>query len=316
MVSFSYLTRGLAALAHAHRAGAMAGHLGAAVVAGYFFGEDLPTLPASVYDAIESELDRVIAGEEAIWWDVRRSGITAQDLFQSLPEGEPDVERITSIATSLDENVPRTRQSGHNVIFASIALRILGDHPALATAATIEGLCQLVRRFNGATAGRGYFGKEKGWLDAGQVELPDEVVPHAHDSLEVLVGTTIDELIATASVRKQGFGGLWHLINHAAGIVELNRMGYHHLAQRALPAHHEHLRLWRSLPDVEAELGPVIPALHDPIDPVYWQDRLRRDEARLTHRIKTLYGFYTLMHVVDDPARRERAQAAFRYLMA
>ena len=131
-----------------------------------------------------------------------------------------------------------------------------------------------------------------------------------------MVDVTIGELIATAAVKKQGFGGLWHLINHAAGITELDRIGYGELARQALPAHHQHIRLWRSLPDVEAELGPVVKAEVDPREPAYWHGMLKRDEARLTHRIKTLYGFYTIRRFVSDAALKDRADDAFLFLMA
>jgi len=40
MVGFEYFPKGLAALARAPQASTLAGHLGAAVVAGYFLGED------------------------------------------------------------------------------------------------------------------------------------------------------------------------------------------------------------------------------------------------------------------------------------
>ena len=79
-------------------------------------------------------------------------------------------------------------------------------------------------------------------------------------SIQEMVDVTIDELIATAAVKKQGFGGLWHIINHAAAITELDRFGYKEVAKLALPAHHQHIRLWRSLPDVKNELGPVLKA--------------------------------------------------------
>jgi hypothetical protein len=74
--------------------------------------------------------------------------------------------------------------------------------------------------------------------------------------------------------------------------------------------------LWRSLPDVESELGAVVKAEHDPREPVYWAGMLKRDQARLTHRIKTLYGFYTVMRFIEDQGKRSRAEDAFLYLMA
>jgi hypothetical protein len=62
MVNFEYLQKGLTGLANAHRAGTMAGHLGAAVVAGYFFGKDQADLAAEIYQGITGELERVLHG--------------------------------------------------------------------------------------------------------------------------------------------------------------------------------------------------------------------------------------------------------------
>ena len=39
MINIEFLEKGLIGLSRAHRANAMTGHLGAAVVAGYFFSE-------------------------------------------------------------------------------------------------------------------------------------------------------------------------------------------------------------------------------------------------------------------------------------
>jgi hypothetical protein len=309
MIAFEYLQKGVHGLANAHKAGTMAGHLGAAVAAGYFFGEDQSDLPDEVFDGIKGELERIIAGEEAIWFNAKQAGVTPTELFKPLPKEEVTPEAIRSIAEALEENVGQTRQSGHNIIFASIAIRGLHDHPDFATPQVVAG-------FNNADAGRGYYGKEKGWLNGNQVKLPaDETFP-AYRNIQEMVDVTIAELIATASLKKQGFGGLWHIINHAAAITEMDRLGYKELATKALPAHHLHIRLWRSLTDVESELGKVQKADQDPRKPMYWEGMLKRDEARLTHRIKTLYGFFTIRRFIEDETQRKKAEDAFQYLMA
>lgn len=316
MIDFRYLETGLFGLANAHRAGTLAGHLGAAVVAGYFYGEDQSDLPEGVFRGVEGELDRIIAGEEAIWWNARKAGVTPADLFKPLPEEEPKPETIPSIAAALRNNVGELRESGHNVIFASIAIRALKDHADFATPGVIQGICRLMDGFGTVHPGRGYYGKDKGWLYGNNVPLaPDDTFP-PYASIQEMADVTVGELIATAAVRKQGFGGLWHLINHAAAILELDRFGFSELARLALPAHHQHIRLWRSLPDVEGELGAVRKADHDPREAAYWTGMLKRDEARLTHRIKTLYGFSTLSREIEDAARRTAVENAFLYLMA
>lgn len=87
----------------------------------------------------------------------------------------------------------------------------------------ITGIHSLIVGFNNAHAGWGYYGKEKGWKTGRQVKLePDKKFP-AYKDVSEMVSVTVAELIATASVRTQGFGGVWHLINHAAGITELER---------------------------------------------------------------------------------------------
>lgn len=315
MIDFRYLQLGVTALGRAHRAGTMAGHLGAAVVAGYFIGEDLPDLPDRVERGIEGELDRVMAGEEAIWFNAKAAGVTPAELFEAFPEESPSPSMLGAIVKSLRKTVGATRQSGHNVIFASIALRALRDHEELATATVIRGVCQLTDAFANAHAGRGYFGKDRGWLNGSQVDPSPESDFPAYDSIPTMARVTIDELIATGAIHKQGFGGLWHVINHAAAIVELDRYGAGETALAALPAHHHHVRLWRMLPDVSDELGPLAKAEHDPREAVYWNGMLKREQARLTHRIKTIYGYHLLRGLVDED-RQRRGDDAFRYLMA
>ncbi|HSG69297.1 MAG TPA: hypothetical protein VLA12_02725 [Planctomycetaceae bacterium] len=315
MIDFQYLQSGVYGLANAHQAGTMAGHLGAAVAAGYFFGEDQSDLPEKVFQGIKGELDRIMGGEEAIWFNAKNAGITPAELFNPLPEEESKPDAIASIATALQKNVGETRQSGHNIIFASIAIRALHDHPEYATPQVVSGIRKLIEGFQNAHAGRGYYGQERGWLTGKQVKLPDDDTFPAYRSIQEMIDITILELIATAAVRKQGFGGLWHIINHAAAITEIDRLGDRALAMQALPAHHQHIRLWRSLPDVEAELGAVNKSAHDPREPVYWEGMLKRDEARLTHRIKTLYGYDTLRRHIENDSTRAKADDAFLYLM-
>ena len=132
-----------------------------------------------------------------------------------------------------------------------------------------------------------------------------------------MVAFVVDELIKSASIRRQGFGGLFHIINHATALTELSHFGHKDLARKGWAAHRHHVRLWKSLPDVGEELGLLKRAEHDPRTPEYW----KRTEsvqwsAWLTHRIKTLYGFLNLLRFVDDPAKRKAAEREFLYLMA
>jgi len=83
MVDITYLQKGLWALSRAHKANTMAGHLGAALVAGYTFSRERPDLDPVVHAGIEAELDRVVAGEEQ-WYKPESVGMTVPDLTLGL----------------------------------------------------------------------------------------------------------------------------------------------------------------------------------------------------------------------------------------
>lgn len=317
MIGYDQLQRGLFGMANASRAGTMAGHLGAAVVAGYFFGENHPDLDEGVLAAVRRDQDRIAGGEESIWFNPKKVGLTAAQLFSPLPEGKPVPNATATIAAALARNIDRTRQSGHNVIFGSIAIRALADHPDLATAKVTAGITRLIAGFDGAHAGRGYYGKAKGWKvgNAAPVAAGNDLPEY--QSTEQMARVMIDELTATAQQHRQGFGGLFHLVNHAAALAELEQHGFAQLARDGWSAHRHHLLLYRALPDLTEELGPLEAAGEDPLTPAYWKrTRSRQWSAWLTHRIKTLYGFYTLLGYVEDETRKAAARQAFRYLMA
>ncbi len=317
MIDTTYLCKGLCALARAERANAMTGHLGAAVIAGCFFLEQHPGLDGSVRAAITGELDRIIGGEESLWFDPTKAGITIPELFEPFPKRRPQSDGIAVLAEALAANIDETRQSGHNVIFTALAIKALGDHPAYATPEIVAGIRALIAKFDDAIPGRGYYGAKAGWITGDRVPLPagDDLPPYASE--QNLVTAVMEELISSAAMRRQGFGGLHHIINHAAALVDLSRCGYGELACRGFAAHRRHILLWRSLPDLEDELGTLTPAARDPRTPAYWRHRGAPTpwSARLTHRVKTLYGFFTLAPLVEDHARRDQAETQFGYLM-
>ncbi len=316
MVDFEYLYKGLCGLARAHQANSMAGHLGAAVAAGYFFGEEHPDLDERVVAAVQHELDRIIGGEESLWFDPKKLGITIAQMFEPFAEEDSQDDRIQEIAEALSANIDELRESGHNVIFASIALRALHDHRQYATSAVIEGIVKLIQSFDNAGPGRGYFGLDRGWIIGDPPSLPPDDLP-AYTNQQDMATAVIDAMIRLASTRRRGYGSLFHIINHATAITELSRFGYNDLAQRGLKTHHYHLRLWRALPDVSDELGALVPAEYDPRSADYWRQGGKSQwSAHLTHRVKTLYGFFSLLRFIDDPTKRTQAENSFRYLMA
>lgn len=315
MVDLDYLAKGLNALARAHHVNTMAGHLGAALVAGYCIAENYPEIDKKVCAGIEAELDRIIRGQSS-FGPQKSASISVDEMFEPFPKQRSQENLIDGIADALAANIDQTRQSGHNVIFTAIAIRALKCHPEFATPAITDGIRKLIAGFNGVTPGTAYYGKERGRIDGRKVALFEDDTFLPYIDLQTMRTAVVDTLIHHAPERRQGFGGLWHVINHAAALSELAQYGYQELAITGLTAHHQHLQLWKTLPDVADELGAETPTKHDPRLPEYWQSEdLRRDRARLTHRIKTFYGFDVLVKLVTDKAKREQGYDRLRYLM-
>jgi hypothetical protein len=314
MIDYGYLPKGLWALARAHRVSTMSGHLGAAVVSGYFVGEQHPDIDEQVCRGIEGELERIIRGE-SVFSPGKQAALQAPAMFEPFPREVPREHLIDGIAEALAGNIGQLRESGHNVIFAAAAIRGLKGHPDLATPAVVDGIRRLIRGFDNASPGSGYYGREKGRINGREVVLPDDDSPPLTD-LTALADTVATALLLHAAERRVGFGGLWHVINHAAALAELARHGYPELARAGLPAFARHHRLYASLPDVAAEQGPETPTEDSPFAPQFWApDKLRRERAHLTHRIKTLYGFWALADLIEQDATRDRAADRLRYLM-
>ena len=210
-----YLEKGLWGLSRAHLVDTMTGHLGATLVAGYLFSQEHRELDRKVHTGIEKELDRVLNGESV--FDPGEGGsITTSELFVPYPDEAMQVDQIDRIAQVLSRNIGGTRSSGHNVIYASLAIRAFREHPQHATSSIIDGICRLIKGFNQASAGSGYYGREKGRIDGDMMVLPEHPDFPPYANLERMIETVLNELLETATERRQGFGGLWHLINHAA----------------------------------------------------------------------------------------------------
>jgi hypothetical protein len=103
--------------------------------------------------------------------------MTVAELVAPFPDGPPHPERAGSIAEALSRNIGALRQSGHNVIFAALALKALREHPSHATSEIVTGICRLIAGFDGEHPGRLYFGEERGWIGGDQVPPPDNDMP-------------------------------------------------------------------------------------------------------------------------------------------
>ncbi len=318
MIAFEYLGSGLNALARAHQMSSMAGHLGAAMIAGYFVGEQRPGLEPEVYRGIEGDLNRVMRGDSVFGQKMSKNAkISDPELFAPFPHEKPSEGLIDDIAEALAKNVGQARQSGHNVIFASLAIRALKEHPELATPSVVDGIRKLIALFDEAHPGSGYYGKAKGRIRGNQITLPEDESATPYQNLTEMADVVLDEIIhQDPKFHRQGYGDLVHINNHAAAIVDLAAYGYTDLVPPALASHYQHLRLWRNLPNVADELGPLVLSRTSPHRPEYWtSDSVPYDRALLTHRVKTMYGFDELADVVESEEKRDQAYLQMRYWM-
>ena len=313
-----YLEKGINALARAHHMSSMAGHLGASLIAGFYIGVQRQNLPSEVIQGIEGDLQRVIHGESVFGKRMsKNSKLTDQELFEPFSHQTPDESLIDGIAESLAQSIDQPRQSGHNVIFGSLAIRALKDHPEYATPTVVDGIRRLMNRFVGQTPGSGYYGKKRGRIQGNKItpntsdETPD------YNTIADMANAVLDEAInQDPSVHRIGYGGLVHIINHAAAIVDLADYGYDDLAQKAVLSHRKHLQLWRGLPNVASEKGQVPVSNHTPHSREYWtSESVPYDRALLTHRVKTMFGFDELAAAVEASSKEKKAYESLRYLM-
>lgn len=318
-VDESYLLKGLNAMARAHLMSSMAGHLGASLVAGYFIGKQRPDLDPEVYKGVESDLDRVMAGESVFGARMKKnSKIMDSELFEDFPKQKPNESLIDGIAEALEKNIKTPRESGHNVIFASIAIHALKENPDFATPSIIEGIRKLIRLFDNAHPGSGYYGKAKGRIKGDKIDLPEEDngIP-VYTDVKGMVDAVLDEIInQDPKIHRQGYGGLIHVNNHAAAITDLAQSGYSELIPAAIASHHRHLRLWRHLPNVADEFGPESFSEFSPYTSAYWASgKVPYDRALVTHRVKTMFGLDELTTAVDDDQKEKQAYDKLRYMM-
>ena len=319
----TYLENGLYALARAHHMSSMAGHLGAAHLAGYFVSQQRPDLDPDVYRGIQDDLHRVVQGKSVFGKQMsRKSPLTDADLFEPFPQQKSDETLIDAIAEELAKGIDQPRQSGHNVIFAALAIRALKEHPELATPAVVDGIVKLMALFSHATPGSGYYGPTRGRIHGDKISLPDDDGTPTYDGIEGMVEAVFDELInLQPEVHRIGYGGLVHVINHAAAITDLTELGYADMTQRAIRSHHRHLRLWRNLPNVASEKGPLAESRFTPDVAAYWTSGdVPYDRALVTHRVKTMFGFDELSRAVETKGKQKdekenKAYRKLRYLM-
>jgi hypothetical protein len=306
LLSDDYLKKGLTALSRAWTKSAMQGHTGAAIIAAYYFCKE-NDLEASAQKPFQNLVDTLI-GENGQFWDPQTKAAEKQDsLFAPHPNEQNNPNLLTHIVSALDQKIAMLRQSGHCTIFASLALKGLRQMPHMITPTIVEGICKLIEKFNDSP-GRGYYGKEKGWMSGIPVEPEKHFAPY--QNIETVIQAAFQELIASDRIKRKGYGGQVHLITHTCALLELAEMGYIDLSQKGYLAHQTHILLLRSLPpdDEQGDLLHFQPAEFSPLTANYWNTYDPKIESPSAlqlggadHAIKVSYAFFHILNQIKDP---------------
>jgi hypothetical protein len=93
------------------------------------------------------------------------------EVFELLPKEKPDETLIDGIPEGLENGIGKSRQSGHNVILASLPINALKHHPKLATPSIVDGIRKLMAMFANENPGNGYYCEKRGRIDGNKIFL-------------------------------------------------------------------------------------------------------------------------------------------------
>jgi hypothetical protein len=258
----SYLVHGLDALSRACEMDYFAdGHRGAAIVAAHFLCRE---------NDVEQRAADVIAEMIDAHW-------TQTPLCEPFPDEEARPELVGRIVESLDRSVGRLREVGHNVIFASLALKAIRRMPEAATPARIEGICKLIDAFKSLEYG----------TDPGSV-----IMPSLDDQAAVAEFVLAEYLEAVERFDGRGQGWAGHLLTYGRAMIDLAELGYGETAEMGLDAFKQYVARLRLGPHDTDTLRPEH-ARSDllPTQAEYWEKR-RDGPVAIGHLFKYPYGFY------------------------
>ncbi len=291
MLSDDYLVKGITGLSRALENNWVAGHYGAAVIATYYFCRD-NELDTATEKAIKNQLDELLT----------KHG----QLFESVPAERSEPHLLAEIPRALDVNIDRLSRQGHNVIYATLAIKALQQAPEMITPRVTHGICSLIQAFNGKAT------------DPGDVSIEgDDTIPE-YTSHDVIADFTFSELLKVKKVYlKSVRGDAGHLVTHAHSLIELSMLGYSELAQKGYNAHRLQAKLLRKLHAFDSSEAVTLPEPinADPLTHFYWEGDLERKDWLTGHAFKYCYHFYDLLKCVSNPFMKESVVRQLQFIL-
>jgi hypothetical protein len=230
-------------------------------------------LAEDVQDAIES----FIAPE-----------VASNDLFAPTGSGRSERADTAPIVGSLAAGITDLREVGHNVIFASAALKAFHQIPDAATEARIDGISKLIGRFKKTVA----------------PEIRHQAKIPPIEPYDGFIDFIFRELLTCMKLYR-GFGQGWsgHLLTLGHALVELSRIGYKEVAASGQPAFQTYIELLRRGPkECDRRVPDNEPGPLTPLDAAYWQ----RKEFGIGHKLKYPYSFYALLRDLRSDTFRQK----------
>jgi hypothetical protein len=266
------------------------GHNAAAVISSAFFCRE----------------QKLSAGVQKELLAVMEARLLTSPIYVARPKETADPKLVEGLLEDLDAGIATLRSSGHNIIFAVVALKALREVPEAATPERVGGLRKMVTSF-GATKGGAR--KDSNPL----IDLGDE---------RKFIHFVFDEYLTAIDLYLNGMGHhgfAGHVITIGHALVELNRMGHKELARKGVPAYWQFVRQARGGADLGGKKVADAPAKAPaPVDRDYWveQGKRRPDEIVGSHLIKYPYSFYALAKDVRDEELKKRILDKLYHLTA
>ena len=298
MIDEGYLAKGITELARAEEHSWAQGHFGCAVIATYFLCAE-NKLDAATVKGLRSELVKMIASRA--------------HLFVPVELTESRVKLLQQIPEALEGNISKLCPGGHNVIYATLALKALKRMPEMITLQIIDGIRRLINTFDGIPPQNDYHGIDVTRF-SGDI---DNTIPD-YSSNETIAEFTFSEILLFKEMYYEIQGIVGHLVDHAQSLIELSRLGYPGLARRGYDAHKAHARRVRLFPDCfdKSIWTPVRPVHDDPLAPSFWAndvEKMAKSSWGYAHFFKYRYHFYDMVKLVSIPDLKAKCLEKMAY---
>ncbi len=283
-MNIEYLLKGLTGLANAPSKSWFYGHFGAVIIAGEFLISECE-LPEEIVPYVRKHLDKFINSQPELFKEL------SNDSF------EPDWEK--KILGSLEKNLARLRNSGHGVIFGTLALKAIRESEIKVSKSIVDGIVKLLELTTTDSPDR-YFSTP----DYNKVIVePNDSLPPYKNEID-MIRACFSELNVvyddqTIDGKTYFFSGCKiHGVTHAHALCVLDNLGYKDLSRKGFENHRLQMKLNRHKPPNDEKL--TVEKLYCPFNLDFWNRPL--DD---THYIKYPYSALSLLKKLPKEEQEE-----------